>query len=278
MLTLRTRAEVRAHRQGLPSSARIGLVPTMGALHEGHLSLVAQARSSGAEAWATIFVNPLQFGATEDLSKYPRPFERDVNALKAAGCSVLFAPDAIEMYRADASTYVVEQSVSGPLCGEFRPGHFKGVTTVVLKLFNLIQPQDAYFGQKDAQQCAVIERMVRDLEVPVRLHRGATVREADGLAMSSRNVYLSPAERALAPLIHRALEAVQAEFSRGEKDIQKLQKLGRSFLQEPSFRIQYLEIRDSATLMPVQQASVGATVFVAAYLGSTRLIDNRVLI
>ncbi len=277
MLVLKTRAALRAHRESLPASTRIGLVPTMGALHAGHLSLVEQAKSGGAEAWATIFVNPLQFGANEDLSKYPRPFDRDVEALRSAGCSVLFAPDAAEMYREDSSTYVIEESVSGPLCGEFRPGHFRGVATVVLKLLNLVQPHDAFFGQKDAQQCAVIERMVRDLEFPVRLHRGATIRERDGLAMSSRNVYLSPEERALAPSLFRALQAVQAEFSRGEREVQKLQKLGRSFLQDPSFRVQYLEIRCSGSLKPLEQASVGATVFVAAYLGGTRLIDNLVL-
>ena len=277
MLVLRTRSELRRHRESLAPAIRIGLVPTMGALHAGHLSLVEQARAQGAQAWATIFVNPLQFGANEDLSKYPRPFERDVEALRAAGCSVLFAPDAAEMYREDASTYVIEESVSGPLCGEFRPGHFRGVTTVVLKLLNLVQPHDAYFGQKDAQQCAVIERMVRDLELPVRLHRGQTIRESDGLAMSSRNVYLSAEERRLAPAIFRALGAIQSEFSRGEKDPQKLEKLGRSFLQEPSFRVQYLEIRDSASLKPLEMAAVGATVFVAAYLGGTRLIDNLVL-
>jgi pantoate--beta-alanine ligase len=239
---------------------------------------VRQALGDCDTVIASIFVNPLQFGPREDLSRYPRPFERDVALLQAAGCQALFAPEASEIYLPDASTRVIESKVSGPLCGEQRPGHFEGVTTVVLKLFNLVQPHHAYFGQKDAQQCAVIERMVRDLDLPLQLHRGETIREFDGLALSSRNVYLNREERSKAPRIHQSLKKVLEAFRAGERDGLKLQKLGRSFLeQDPSFQVQYFELRESASLDQVAKAEAGTTVFVAALLGTTRLIDNETL-
>jgi pantoate--beta-alanine ligase len=277
MKIIRTRQELRSHREALSPGVRLGLVPTMGALHEGHLSLVRQAALECDQVWATIFVNPLQFGANEDLSRYPRPFERDVSLLESVGCNALFAPNTSEVYLPDASTRVIEAKVSQPLCGAARPGHFEGVTTVVLKLLNLVQPHDAYFGQKDAQQCAVIERMVRDLDVPVRLHRGATVREADGLALSSRNVYLSEAERRMAPALSAALQAVVDAYRGGESRVVTLESIGRSRLSGLPFELQYLEIRDSLTLERPEAARKGMTVYVAALLGRTRLIDNREL-
>lgn len=275
MLILRTRAELRSYRGGLDPKARVGLVPTMGALHEGHLSLVRQALRECDQVIATIFVNPLQFGPKEDLARYPRPFDQDVALLSAAGCSVLFAPEVSEVYSPDASTQVIESRVAKPLCGSFRPGHFDGVTTVVLKLFMMSQPHSAYFGQKDAQQCAVIERMVRDLDIPIQLTRGDTVREADGLAMSSRNRYLTENERSAAPSIYAALKKVKEAYQAGEVEAERLEQIGRAHLQgEPSLQVQYFELRDSITLEQVNRADPNTTVFVAAILGSTRLIDN----
>jgi pantoate--beta-alanine ligase len=247
----------------------------MGALHEGHLSLVRQALRECDQVIATIFVNPLQFGPKEDLARYPRPFDQDVALLSAAGCSVLFAPEVSEVYSPDASTQVIESRVAKPLCGSFRPGHFDGVTTVVLKLFMMSQPHSAYFGQKDAQQCAVIERMVRDLNIPIQLTRGDTVRETDGLAMSSRNRYLTADERSVAPSIYAALRKVKEAYQAGVVDAERLEQIGRAHLQgEPSLQVQYFELRDSVTLDQVNRADPNTTVFVAAILGSTRLIDN----
>ena len=275
-LILRTLEELRAWRRQLEPRARIGFVPTMGALHEGHLSLIRQARSTGDITVVSIFVNPLQFGPKEDFSHYPRPFELDLALLKKEGVDVLFAPVADELYSTDASTYVVEDKVAGPLCGALRPGHFRGVATVVLKLFNLIQPDFAFFGQKDVQQCLVIERMVRDLNVPVKIVRGATIREADGLALSSRNAYLSAQEREVAPLIHQSMKATAQAFQNGERNVQTLIRQGRTLLEgEPLFQIQYWEIRDPSNLTPLEQIGErGALIAVAAYLGKTRLIDN----
>ncbi|UXN74164.1 pantoate--beta-alanine ligase [Devosia sp. A8/3-2] len=192
---LRTIAEVRARRDSLPSTQTLGFVPTMGALHAGHISLMELARRHADRTIASIFVNPLQFGPNEDLSKYPRPIEKDLALLEAAGVDAVFLPPVHELYPPDASTFVTEDSVSSHLCGAVRPGHFRGVTTVVLKLFNIVAPDLAVFGQKDAQQCGVIERMVRDLNLRVQILRGPIVREADGLALSSRNIYLEPADR-----------------------------------------------------------------------------------
>jgi len=274
---IRSIPELRAWRKALTTGQTVGFVPTMGALHEGHLSLVHASRSECDFTVASIFVNPLQFGPSEDLSKYPRPFDRDREWLEHAGAHVLFAPEAGAIYRSDASTTVVEDFVSGPLCGEFRPGHFRGVATVVLKLFNLVQPDVAYFGQKDAQQCAVIERMVRDLDVPVQIKRGATVREADGLAMSSRNIYLGAQDRTRAPRIYLSLEAAKSAFDAGERSAEALSRIGREFLSgDPAFKIQYWEVRDPSTLAPLVNIDPGsgALLAVAAYLGTTRLIDN----
>lgn len=278
-LILRDKASLRAWRAKLTEGTRLGFVPTMGALHEGHKSLMAQARGAADIVIASIFVNPLQFGPNEDLSRYPRPLEADIDKLEAAGVDALFLPSVADMYPEGASTLVEETLVSGPLCGATRPGHFRGVTTVVLKLFNLVQPHVAVFGQKDAQQCAVIERMVRDLDVPVEILRGPIVREADGLALSSRNVYLSAEDRAAAPLLHQSLRAVEAAYIGGEHDAEKLAGIGLAVLaQSDRIKVQYWEVRDPESLGAIARVGArGALLAVAAHLGTTRLIDNLLL-
>lgn len=278
-LILRDKAALRAWRTGLGADKRVGFVPTMGALHDGHISLMQQAREAADVVIASIFVNPLQFGPNEDLSRYPRPIEADIAKLEAAGVDALFLPSVEDMYPTGASTFVDEEMVSLPLCGAERPGHFRGVATVVLKLFNLVQPQVAFFGQKDAQQCAVIERMVRDLDVPVEIRRGAIVREADGLALSSRNVYLSPEDRAAAPLIHQSLLAVEAAYEGGERDAAKLEQIGRTVLaQSDRIKVQYWDVRDPESFGAIASVGArGALLAVAALLGTTRLIDNLVI-
>lgn len=273
---LRTIAELRGWRENLPPQARLGLVPTMGALHAGHVSLMELARTRCDTVIVSIFVNPLQFGPQEDLARYPRPIEKDVAQLEAAGVDALFLPEPGEVYPADNSTYVTEDAVSLPLCGALRPGHFRGVATVVLKLFNLTQPHLAFFGQKDAQQCAVIERMVRDLNVPVEIVRGAIMREPDGLAMSSRNVYLEPPERAIAPLLYQSLVAASQAYEAGERDAETLMSIGRAALgAEPGIEIQYWEVRDRQSLAPLKTIGAdGCLLALAAFVGHTRLIDN----
>jgi pantoate--beta-alanine ligase len=276
---LRDKASLRAWRNALPTGQTLGFVPTMGALHDGHLSLMAQARAEADVVIASIFVNPLQFGPNEDLSRYPRPIEADVAKLEAAGVDALFLPSVEDMYPPGTSTLVEESLVSGPLCGAMRPGHFTGVTTVVLKLFNLVQPHLAVFGQKDAQQCAVIERMVRDLDVPVTVVRGPIVREADGLALSSRNVYLGAEDRAAAPLIYQSLQAVEAALESGESDAARLAEIGLAVLATSDrIRPQYYEVRDPESLGAIATVGArGALVAVAAHLGTTRLIDNLLI-
>lgn len=278
-LILRDKPTLRDWRAKLTEGTRLGFVPTMGALHDGHISLMHQARAVSDVVIASIFVNPLQFGPNEDLSRYPRPIEADIAKLEAAGVDALFLPSVEDMYPTGASTLVEETMVSLPLCGAERPGHFKGVTTVVLKLLNLVQPHLAVFGQKDAQQCAVIERMVRDLDVPVEIVRGPIVRESDGLALSSRNVYLSPEDRAAAPLIYKSLNAVEAAYAAGEHDAEKLAAIGKSVLaQSDRIRVQYWDVRDRDSLGAIATVGArGALCAVAAHLGTTRLIDNLVI-
>jgi len=278
-LILKDKAALKAWRSGLPAGQRLGFVPTMGALHAGHVSLMEQAREAADVVIASIFVNPLQFGPNEDLSRYPRPIEADIAKLEAAGVDALFLPSVEDMYPPGASTFVDESMVSLPLCGAERPGHFRGVATVVLKLFNLVQPHMAVFGQKDAQQCAVIERMVRDLDVPVDIVRGPIVREADGLALSSRNVYLSAEDRAAAPLIYQSLRAVETAYRNGETDAGALAEIGRGVLAGSArIALQYLDVRDGQSLGAITKiGSSGALVAIAAFLGKTRLIDNLVL-
>ncbi|MGH9522975.1 MAG: pantoate--beta-alanine ligase [Terriglobales bacterium] len=257
---------------------RIGFVPTMGALHEGHLSLVRAARKQCDVVAASIFVNPLQFGPTEDLEKYPRPFERDQELLVREGCDLLFAPDAKEMYPPGAATYVEVAGIGERLDGKSRPGHFRGVTTVVSKLFHIVEPDSAFFGQKDAAQVAILRRMVSDQSLPVRIVVCPIVRESDGLAMSSRNAYLSPAERKQALVLHRALMRVHAMADQGERNAAKLVAAGREVIaEEPGAKLDYFEAVNWDTLEPVMDIRGGALVAVAAWIGSTRLIDNVVL-
>ncbi len=257
---------------------RIGLVPTMGALHEGHLSLVRAARAQLDVVAVSIFVNPLQFGPKEDFGKYPRSFERDCQLLEAEKVDLVFAPSNEEMYPPGTTTFVTVEGLSEKLCGRSRPGHFRGVTTVVSKLFHVVEPDAAYFGQKDAAQATIIRRLVRDLNLPVRIVVCPIVREKDGLAMSSRNCYLDPQQRKQALVLYRSLMRVQTLADTGERSAAKLLDVGKQVIaEEPGARLDYFEIVDPETLDPVPDISQGALVAVAAFVGATRLIDNVVL-
>lgn len=270
-----TRAASRAARR---SGKLIAMVPTMGALHEGHLSLVRAARAHGDFVIVSIFVNPLQFGPKEDLSKYPRTFDRDCSLLEKEGVDLIFAPSVPEMYPGNAVTYVNVEDLSGRLDGVSRPGHFRGVTTVVSKLFHIAEPDKAFFGQKDAAQVAIIKRMVRDLDIPVEIVVGPIVREFDGLAMSSRNAYLDPDQRKQALVLSKVLKHVEELFHRGVRDAKALISAGEEvFHEEPAVRLDYVSIVDWDSLEPVEEAKPGSLVAVAAYVGSTRLIDNAIL-
>ena len=271
----RMRSACQGARQG---GKRLGFVPTMGALHEGHLSLVRAAKARCDVVAASIFVNPTQFGPNEDFSKYPRSFERDREFLEKEGVELIFAPSAEEMYPEGAVTFVTVEGLSERLCGKSRPGHFRGVTTVVAKLFHITQPDFAFFGQKDAAQVAIIRRMVRDLNLGVEIVVCPIVREADGLAMSSRHAYLNPQERKSALVLSRSLAQVKKLFEQGERRTAKLAAAGRQIIaEEPSVRLDYIEIVSPETLEPVEHANHPALVAVAAFVGGTRLIDNIVL-
>ena len=257
---------------------RLGFVPTMGALHEGHLSLVRAARAGCDVVAASIFVNPTQFGLNEDLAKYPRAFERDRELLEKEGAQLLFAPSVEEMYPAGAVTWVTVEGLSDRLDGRSRPGHFRGVTTVVSKLLHVVEPDAAFFGQKDAAQVAIIRRMVCDLKFTVEIVACPIVREADGLAMSSRNAYLDPLQRKQALVLHCALMRVKECWKRGERDAARLATTGREEIaRERSVRLDYLEIVDPDGLGAVEDVTGGALVAVAAFVGTTRLIDNILL-
>jgi pantoate--beta-alanine ligase len=250
----------------------------MGALHEGHLSLLRAARAQCDIVAASIFVNPTQFGPQEDLAKYPRPFARDSELLRAEGVDLLFAPSVEEMYPTGAVTHVNVEGLSERLCGRSRPGHFRGVATVVSKLFHVVQPEVAFFGQKDAAQVAVIRAMVRDLLLPVEIVACPIVRETDGLALSSRNVYLSPEQRRQALTLYQSLSRVQELYEGGERDTARLIGAGvDEFSREDGVRLDFLEVVDADSLEPLETAEPGALVAVAGFLGSTRLIDNVVL-
>ena len=269
------RAESRVVRR---AGKRLGFVPTMGALHEGHLSLVRAARASCDVVAASIFVNPTQFGPNEDLAKYPRFFDRDRELLEREGVKLLFAPSVEEMYPAGAVTWVTVESLSDKLDGRSRPGHFRGVTTVVAKLFHVVEPDAAFFGQKDAAQVAIIRRMVSDLTLSVEIVVCPIVREPDGLAMSSRNTYLDTEQRKRALVLHRSLMRIQKLAEAGVREGAKLVAAGREeFAQVPSVRVDYLEIVHPDTLDPIKDISGGALAAVAAFVGSTRLIDNLLL-
>jgi pantoate--beta-alanine ligase len=269
-------ADLRAWRGA--AAGAVGLVPTMGALHPGHLSLVARASAECARVAATVFVNPTQFGPTEDLARYPRDLARDRKVLREAGCDLLFAPTPAEIYPEGFDTWVIPGAVSARLEGERRPGHFRGVATVVLKLLNIVRPERAYFGRKDAQQLAVIRRMVRDLDVPVEIVPCETLREPDGLAMSSRNAYLSPHERRAAPVLHRALQAARSAFAAGQRNAEALRAAMRHVLEsEPLARVDYVSVADPETLGELEQATARSLALMAAFFGRTRLIDNTTL-
>jgi pantoate--beta-alanine ligase len=276
MKLLSTPAEMqRFSRAVRRDGRRLGLVPTMGALHAGHLSLAKMARAQSDVVAASIFVNPLQFGPNEDFSKYPRAFERDCQLLEAEKVDVLFAPKVEDMYPAGAVTTVEVAGISDRLDGRSRPGHFKGVTTVVAKLFNIVQPDLAFFGQKDAAQVAILRRMVRDLNIPVEIVVGSIVREADGLAMSSRNAYLDPQQRKQALVLHRALMRIQFLLDKGERTILVLIEAGKQVVaEEPAARLDYLEIVDPDTLESASSLEQPALAAVAIWIGTTRLIDN----
>jgi pantoate--beta-alanine ligase len=275
VIRARTVAEVRAWRRSKDS---LGFVPTMGALHAGHLSLVERARRENDAVAASVFVNPTQFGPNEDLSRYPRRLEEDADLLRAAGCDLLFAPPVEEMYPEGAETFVVPGSVAGPLEGERRPGHFRGVATVVLELLNIVAPTRAYFGEKDAQQLAVIQRMVADLRVDVAIVPCPIVREPDGLAMSSRNAYLSAEERRAATVLHRALRVGEHAWQAGERTGDALRALlGRTIAEEPLARLDYASAADPASFREVETATGPVRLLLAVRVGNTRLIDNLLL-
>lgn len=276
METIRTITWMKeAARQARAENHLIGLVPTMGALHEGHLSLVRRARQECSRVYASLFVNPKQFGPSEDFAKYPRAFEWDSAQFAGLGVDALFAPTPEEIYPFGFSTYVNVEGISDRLEGRSRPGHFRGVSTVVLKLFEIVQPDFAYFGRKDAQQVCVLQQMVRDLNLNVQIVVCPIIREADGLALSSRNVYLNPEERRTATVLHRALETVRAEILSGTRDATQLQNTIRSvFEKEPLARLDYAEVVSADNFEPVVHVSRPSYVLMAAYLGQTRLIDN----
>ncbi|MBL7076678.1 MAG: pantoate--beta-alanine ligase [Kiritimatiellae bacterium] len=253
------------------------LVPTMGALHEGHLSLIRLAHEHGDEVDVTIFVNPTQFGPGEDLSRYPRTLERDLELCRKEGVATVFCPNDGEVYAADHSTQISETSLSSGLCGAYRPGHFDGVVTVVAKLFNIMLPTAAVFGRKDFQQARAIQRMVRDLNFPVRIVLAPIVREPDGLAMSSRNRYLSEAEREQALSISRALKAAETEVAGGSENAEVLQRAAEAAITAAGLEVQYVACVDADTLEPVARVGRQVVLAVAALVGNTRLIDNVVL-
>ena len=276
MNVAQTIAEARAWRGRARGS--VGLVPTMGALHAGHLSLVERARRENDHVAASVFVNPTQFGPQEDLSRYPRDLERDRSLLDDAGVDLLFAPSAAEMYPVGFSTGVDVAGPSARLEGERRPGHFRGVVTIVLKLFQVVEPDRAYFGQKDAQQLAVVRRMVRDLDLRPAIVACPTIRELDGLALSSRNLYLGPENRRAAPVLHRALQRATALWREGERNGPVLRQAVTDVVSaEPRARLDYASLVDPDTFAEVEGRAESCLTALAAFFGSTRLIDNALL-
>jgi pantoate--beta-alanine ligase len=274
MQTHHTIAAVRAAVQAFRAAGeRVALVPTMGNLHAGHYALIATARQHAERVVASVFVNPTQFGLNEDYSRYPRTLAADQEGLARASCDALFAPDADEMYGGEPDLVQVSvPSLSASLCGEFRPGHFQGVATVVTKLFNIVAPDVAVFGEKDFQQLAVIRSLVRGLNLPIAIIGLPTVREADGVAMSSRNQYLLPDQRAVAPLIYQTLQAIARRFQSGES-VETLEAYGHAQLRQVGFEIDYVAIRDALNLS-TPAPDRDAVVLAAARIGTTRLIDN----
>ncbi|MEW5830507.1 MAG: pantoate--beta-alanine ligase [Chloroflexota bacterium] len=276
MMIVSTLDELRSARPIL--DGKVGLVPTMGFLHEGHLSLVRRARQECDSVAVSIFVNPTQFAPTEDLSSYPRDLERDLRLLSDEGADLVWTPSAEVMYPNGYQTWVQVEALTEPLEGAMRPGHFRGVTTVVAKLFNAVQPDRAYFGQKDAQQAAVIRRMVQDLNFPLEVVICPTVREPDGLAMSSRNTYLDPEQRKAATVLFRALSAARAAYESGERSGEALRRIVAGTVNaEPLARLQYVSCADFDTLREVDEIEGKTLLSMAVYVGKTRLIDNFIL-
>ncbi len=278
MEIIRTPKEMQQAAQALRREGKtIGFVPTMGFLHEGHLSLMRIARERADVLVASIFVNPTQFGPNEDLDAYPRDFERDEKLCHKAGVDVLFNPSPENMHFADHSVWVDEDALTGVLCGAARPGHFRGVCTVVAKLLNIVLPDLMVLGEKDAQQLRVLRRMVRDLNFPVEVVPGSTVREVDGLAMSSRNKHLSPTERAEAVCLFQGLEKAKELFAAGERDPEALKSAIREIIEKTSPIIDYIEVVDDETLQPVMGVERSALIALAVKFSGVRLIDNTVL-
>jgi pantoate--beta-alanine ligase len=258
----------------------IGFVPTMGALHEGHLSLVKKSKERTDATVMSIFVNPTQFGPAEDFERYPRPRDADCGKARAAGCDAVFVPETADLYPRGYRTYVTVEGLDQKLCGASRSGHFRGVATVVLKLFNVVAPDTAFFGQKDAQQVIVLRRMIQDLHVPVAIEVCPTVREADGLAMSSRNAYLTPAERVAAPVIYQGLRAALALYEAGERNAARFGRASEAVIDTtPVIKKEYIEIVDIKTLDPLTAVTSSALMAIAARTteSNTRLIDNVVI-
>jgi pantoate--beta-alanine ligase len=276
MKVVTTIDEVRQHvKSWRQNGESIGLVPTMGYLHEGHQSLMAAAKKDNQKVIVTIFVNPIQFGPNEDLASYPRDLERDKNACQQMGVDLIFCPLANEMYDANFSSYVNVDGLTDALCGKKRPGHFKGVCTVVTKLFNITQPDRAYFGQKDAQQLAVIKRMVKDLNIDIDIIGCPIVREGDGLAKSSRNSYLSESERAAAVCLFQSIECAKQMIQAGEKSVASiLTAMQKMINAQPLAKIDYIEFVDFTTLTAVDSLNQDSLCALAVYIGKTRLIDN----
>lgn len=275
MKTIRTTAELRAELAGVPRP--LGLVPTMGFFHEGHLSLMRRAREDNRTVVVSLFVNPAQFGPNEDLEAYPRDEARDLELAEAEGVDYVFAPSVDEVYPDGFSTTVEVGGLTEPMDGAARPGHFKGVTTVVTKLFNMVGPDVAYFGQKDAQQALVLDKMARDLNFPVRVEVCPTIRETDGLALSSRNAYLGDEERERAVAISRALQAAERVVELGERDAAAVLAAARHELDEAGIEPEYLELRSATDLTPAERVNGSTLLAVAARVGRARLIDNTIL-
>ena len=279
MRVIRAIGELREDLRQLAATGRsVGFVPTMGYLHSGHMELVKRARAENEVVVASIFVNPLQFGPNEDLARYPRDLPRDSGMLEEAGVDILFAPDVQDMYPRPMETVVDVPGLGGELEGAVRPGHFAGVATVVCKLFNIVQPQAAYFGEKDYQQVIIIKRMVEDLALPVRVVAVPTVRDKDGLALSSRNVYLTEAERAAAVIVPQTLAEAERLVAAGLGDPNELEEKLRAFLaREPLAYTEVVAVRDASTLRPVSSIDEPVVVALFVRFGSTRLLDNRVI-
>lgn len=278
METVRTPADARvAVLEAKRGGARVGFVPTMGALHEGHASLVRMAREETDFVVVSIFVNPRQFGPAEDLGRYPRDFDRDRALLEELACDLVFAPGDRDLYSRDDRTRLSMRDLTDGLCGASRAGHFDGVMLVVTKLFNIVSPDVAFFGQKDAQQAVVIQRMVADLDMPVRIRLGPTVRERDGLAMSSRNAYLEPNDRARASGLRRSLETAGKRVADGERNAAEIAGVVRSGMEDAGFTVEYAAVVAGATMRPVERIEGTVLIAAAGKLGGTRLIDNIAL-